>query len=137
MTTQVTLELPDHLYERAQELAAQQHQDVAGVITNLLKDALADGEQAGDGSKLNTSVRREIDAYTTLHPNLVKEYMGNYVAIFQGKLVDHDADFGALMKRVKSRYPDDFVLVRRVDRVPTRTITVRYGSYAKWAGWRC
>lgn len=125
MSTQVLLELPDHLYARAQELAAQHNQDVAGVITNLLQDALVNDEQRPDHQQPNASMQREINAYLALHPSLVALYLGKYVAIYQGELVDHDSDFSILMRRVESRYPDDFVLVRRVEHEPTRTITIR------------
>src|SRR5688572_12566384 len=104
MSTQIVLELPDHLYERARELAAQQKQDVAGVLTNLLQEALANGEQRPSPTQPNAAMQREINAYLELHPSLVANYLGQYVAIFQGKLIDHDPDFGVLMRRVESNY---------------------------------
>jgi hypothetical protein len=129
VTTQITLELPDHLYERAQELAAQQRQDVAGVITDLLNEALAVEGQMSGYTGPDAAVQREIDAYLEMYPRLVNDYLGKNVAMFHGKLVDHDEDFGALMKRIEAQYPDDFVLVKRVDSVPIRTITVRSPRY--------
>ena len=125
MTTQITLELPDHLYTRAQELAAQQKQDVARVITTLLGEALTAEEQLVDLTEPDPAAQREMEAYLDLYPALVTHYLGEYVAIFQGELVDHDVDFGTIMSRVESQYPDDFVLVTRVDTVPIRTINIR------------
>ncbi len=58
---------------------------------------------------------REVNAYEALHPELVKQFLGQFVAIYQGELVDHDADEDALMKRRQRDYAGKVVLVRRVE----------------------
>ncbi|MCP4356723.1 MAG: hypothetical protein GY796_01735 [Chloroflexi bacterium] len=55
-----------------------------------------------------------MDTYKKLHPQLVKQYLGKFVAIFQGELVDHDADKEALFFRIKENFPDQVVLQRQV-----------------------
>ncbi|MBK7216577.1 MAG: hypothetical protein IPH95_05770 [Candidatus Promineofilum sp.] len=61
---------------------------------------------------------REIEAYHRLHPELRERYKGQYVAIFQGQLVDHDQDAEVLLERTLARFPDEIVLQRRVEDTP-------------------
>jgi len=129
MAKQVTLELPDLLYARAQELAYQQKQGITEVITDLLNEALIVGEQTVGETKPDPTVQREVNAYLEMHPRLIRDYLGKYVAIFQGKLVDQDTNFSTLMRRIEVQYPTDFVLVKKVENEPIRTITVRSPRY--------
>lgn len=55
---------------------------------------------------------REIESFKLMHKQLVQDCLGQYVAIFQGKLVDHDSDPVALLQRIKQQYPDQVVLRR-------------------------
>jgi hypothetical protein len=128
MSTQITLDLPDHLYERAQALAAEQQQEVVDVITFLLRDALAaksSSSQRMDASHNIEKIEQEVDAFVALHDELQKLYFGEYVALLHGKVVDRDSEFGAIMQRINAAYPNDAVLVRKVDKTPTRTIHLR------------
>ena len=36
------------------------------------------------------------------------------MAVYQGRLIDHDAAFGPLLERVNVQYPDAFVLIRPI-----------------------
>jgi len=57
----------------------------------------------------------EVAAYYALHPMLWKMYPHQYVALHQGKLVDHDTDGFALSLRIYQHYPNQFVLIRQVE----------------------
>jgi hypothetical protein len=59
-----------------------------------------------------------------MHPKLVKCYLGQWVAIFQGKLVDHDTDEEALMERLQRDYADNLILVRQVEADADRELYV-------------
>jgi len=39
-----------------------------------------------------------------MRDELLKVYLGQHVALYQGKLVDHDEDAARLEKRVRERY---------------------------------
>ena len=49
-----------------------------------------------------------------MHAAWLEQYPGEYMAVFQGQLVDHDLSFGALLERIESRYPEERVLIRPV-----------------------
>jgi hypothetical protein len=61
-----------------------------------------------------TQREREKLAFQQMHPHLLEKYAGQYVAIYEGKLVDHDIDKQALFQRIDTAFPDVFVLIRPV-----------------------
>lgn len=55
---------------------------------------------------------------------LAKRYLGEYVALVEQQLVDHDADFSALAKRVFARFGTRPVFIHRCER-GHRTVHLR------------
>ena len=60
---------------------------------------------------------RERAAFTALHPTLLTQYPGEYVAIHNGALVDHDKDGLTLSLRVHQRFPHEFRARHRAGRL--------------------
>ena len=56
----------------------------------------------------------ETQAYARLHPELVRRYRNQFVAIHSGKLFDSDMDFETLFLRVQSRLGNLPVLIQQV-----------------------
>jgi hypothetical protein len=56
----------------------------------------------------------ENEAFTQLHPQLVNTYLGEYVAIHNGEVVDHDSDARSLHIRIRRKYGKAPVLIREV-----------------------
>lgn len=71
------------------------------------------------------TMQREIAAYVEMHPTLVENYLGQYVAVYQGRLVDHDPDAVALHHRITAAYPGEVVLRRQVQREATPVLRMR------------
>lgn len=71
------------------------------------------------------AMEREIAAYAAHHTELVRTYLGQYVAIHQGRVVDHDADRTALRRRLMVTHPDVIVLVRQVKAALPTPIHIR------------
>ena len=74
-------------------------------------ESLSDAER--DTSK---AFARESEAFYRLLPSLLSEKKGLFVALRNCAVVDQDADEMELCQRVCIQYPDDYVLVRKVDR---------------------
>ena len=70
-------------------------------------------------------IKAEAEAFRQLHPELVKQYLGRYVALHQGKVVDHDENFQALHQRIRRRFGRQPVLLRRVTPEPERVLVIR------------
>ena len=76
---------------------------------------------------VNTAVREYVDvmarrkihveskAFRVKHTELLQRYLGEYVAVHEGKIVDHDKDLSTLHRRVRRRYGrHTAVLLRQV-----------------------
>ena len=59
-------------------------------------------------------LKEETIAFEQLHSQLVKQHFGEYVAIYQGVLVDHDPDITALRRRIRAKFGQTPVLLREV-----------------------
>ena len=68
---------------------------------------------------------REIAAFETMKAGLLAHHLGEYVAIFQGTVVDHDVDKALLLSRLGQSYADEVVLVRQVRRDPRPPFRLR------------
>jgi len=71
------------------------------------------------------SLESEIQAFEAMHSALIQTHLGQYVALYRGRVIDADPDFETLYLRVRSQYADDPVLIRLVTREPTETIEIR------------
>lgn len=64
-------------------------------------------------------------AYRAMHRELLQRHLGQYVAISGGKLVDHDSDPVALLRRVRADFPNQIVLRRKVEPAAEQTLHIR------------
>jgi hypothetical protein len=138
MSTQITVKLADSLYERAQRFAELNQQELDEVISSFIEAGLADKEAIGeaeekmvDGTEPAPVLDRELEAYAALHPELKDRYMGKYVAIHHGKLVDIADDLEELAIRTKIKYGDDFVLIKQVRPEIMQTFVMRSPRIAR------
>lgn len=128
MTVELKVILDEDVYERVVRLARQRRQDLAETVAQFLAEELpGEGEEEAviSWSEADESVDREIAAYHRLHAELWRKYPGQHVAIQNERLVDHDTDDLALSRRIYSRYPDTFVLMRQVEALPESVIHLR------------
>lgn len=121
MTTRIVVELPDHVYRRVESLARQSRRSVKDVVAEVVDQSV----RSFPVNANREDMLRETAAYQRLHPALVKEFAGRYVAILHGQVVDHDADPIALLERVRANYPDQTVLRRKVEPTPERVLQFR------------
>lgn len=105
-----SLIIPDSLLERARQIARRQDRQVQEVVAEALEQGLPLLETAS----VPDALEREADAFDAMHTAWRQQYPGEYIAVYQGQLVDHDLSFGALLERIESRYPEERVLIRPV-----------------------
>ncbi len=70
-------------------------------------------------------IKAEAEAFCSMHAELAEKYLGQYVAIHNGKVVDHDKDFQPLHSRIRQRFGRQSVLLRCVEAEPERALTFR------------
>ncbi|VAW40164.1 hypothetical protein MNBD_CHLOROFLEXI01-415 [hydrothermal vent metagenome] len=125
MVEHIAVSIPQTLYQRVRKVARSRNRSVDDVLlVELLDQALPlDGKLEVDDEE--TAVSREMRAYLTLHPMLKEKYLGQHVAIFNGKLIDADKEYSALYQRIDERYPDQFVWLATVEEEAIPTLVFR------------
>ncbi len=121
MANQVTVTIPQAVYDRVKQLAILRNQKVADLLAEAIALVEADMATPSDEQRM----AREEAAYQTMYDILKTKYAGEYVAIFNGQLIDHDSDELALLRRLDAQYPDDIVLMRKVSAEPEPDLRMR------------
>lgn len=60
-------------------------------------------------------MEREVAAFEAMHEELKEQYLGQFVAIHQGQVMDSDSDEQLLLVRVRQNLSNDVVLFRKVE----------------------
>ncbi len=109
-TLQVTLDA--ELVDALKQTAAQQGVVIENVLADLARKYLREARRE--------KIRREFECYQAMHTELKAKYLGQHVAIHEGRLVDHDADVGTLAKRVRQRFGRTPILITQVEESPVQ-----------------
>ena len=78
-------------------------------------------------------IARETEAYERMHPRLVPELLGQWVAVHEGGIVDRDPDVSALLGRVRATFGRLPILIRQVSEQPVEEIRWRTPSTGRIA----
>ena len=70
-------------------------------------------------------LKRETLAFRALHAELLDKHPGEYVAIHQGQVIDHDPKLGEMYMRIDEQYPDEVILLKQVQTEIERVFMVR------------
>jgi hypothetical protein len=101
----LSLQKPE-LVERLEQVATAQGATVEELLYQAVSEYL---------DKLaHQKIQVESDAFEKLHPELVTKYLGEYVAIHDGVVVDHDIDVRTLHLRIRKQFGRIPVLLRQV-----------------------
>jgi len=74
------------------------------------------------------AIHAETETFWTMHDELLKEYQGQHIALYQSKVVDHDKDASRLAKRIHERFGWLPVLIAPVKPEPRQDL--------RWLGGR-
>jgi hypothetical protein len=125
MTLRVTIPLPEKTYKRVKQWAESRQQEIGEAIADYLTNNLPNSDlYVIPPAEQDDDVEREKQAYIRLHPALKKTHLGKYVAIYNGRLVDEDEEYGSLFERIDAHYPDEFVWMTQVKDEPIETLFV-------------
>lgn len=84
------------LVYQLEQLAEQTAQPVEKVLEAAVASYLDELQRV--------EIHAETRAYWELHQEMVELYPNQYVAIYQGKVVDHDPDVSQLEQRIRKRF---------------------------------
>ena len=108
------------LVEQIKRLAADQAQSAEKVLETAVQAHLDQLERE--------AIHAETEAFWDMHDELVKEYEGEHVALYQGEIVSHDVDASRLERRVREQFGELPVLIAPVAGRPRRDL--------RWIGGR-
>ena len=110
MGTQITLTIPDHIYQQVQQMAESEKRPIADIINHALSYTFP----AVHVHPRRAQMEQETAVFWANHLQLLSQYEGQYVAMYQGEVVDHDPDRLALVARIDEKYGDAIVLIKKV-----------------------
>ncbi|MEZ4712599.1 MAG: hypothetical protein R3A44_35755 [Caldilineaceae bacterium] len=106
------------------ELVAQTTTDETAASPDEAQAAIEEIEPIADTAR-EAAMLREEAAFRRLHPSLYKEYAGEYVAIHNEQLIDHDLDQVLLYRRMRQQHPGEFVWIAPVKESPDEILVFR------------
>ncbi len=112
MSTTITLQ--PRLVEQLEQVAVQRSVEAEELIEAAVRAYLRQMERE--------KIKAEAEAFCSTHAELAEKYLGQYVAIHDGKVVDHDEDFQTLHSRIRQRFGHQPVLLRLVEPEPRRVL---------------
>ena len=96
--------IPSDVVREAKAVAARRGVTLAGFVADTLVRALRDSDADGLPAQPSTDdLEEDMRWYSRNRERLVREYEGEYVAILDNRVLDHDADFEELAQRVFKR----------------------------------
>ena len=121
MRKQIILTVPEEIFEQATSIADATQQP----LDKVFEDALEQVFSPFPLHEKHEIMAQEVAAYRAMHPRLIESYLGDYVAIFQGEVIDHDEDVVALTQRIGEKLPNEVVLIRQVEQSAERILNMR------------
>ncbi len=94
------------LVERLEQVAAAQDVTTEALLNIAVSEFL--------DKMAHQKIQAESAAFVELHNQLLTKFLGDYVAIHNGEVVDHDSDVRTLHLRIRKRFGQAPVLLRQV-----------------------
>ena len=105
------------LRETLERDAEQDARSISDIVNEAVERYVRERQRA----KLD----KEIAAFEAIHAELRQKYLGQWVAINNQRLVDHDPDRLVLYRRTRSQYGHTSVLLREVTEQPQEEVWFR------------
>jgi hypothetical protein len=102
---QITIDLDENTYALISNEAKVKQRTIEDLVLDCIREKYNPSEMG-----VVDPMDIEMAAYETMHADLVRQYLGEFVAITDGKLVDHDFYPHLLMRRLRSTYPKTKVI---------------------------
>jgi glutamyl-tRNA reductase len=113
-----TVAVESELYNRIEKTAQEQQANVDEILSQAIRRYLWELDRR--------KISEESKIYRQRHPELKEQYLGQYIAMHNGQVVDHDADFQTLRQRIRQRFEHTPVMITSVQEIAERPL-VRQG----------
>lgn len=112
-----TMTIEPALYQRMMQTASTQDVTPEDVLQEALRHYFWDLDRG--------KIRDEARQYRQKHAQLKEAFLGQFIAIHEGQVVDHDAEFAPLYKRVREKFAPLPVMITQVKDSADEMITRR------------
>lgn len=112
-----TITLDPELVQQIESLGGKGAKDTQAFVEQAVRVYLLQAQRE--------KIRAETTAFTAQYEQLRAAYLGQYVAIHQGEVIDHDADLRTLHLRVFERLGHTPVLLKQVTDRPEQELVFR------------
>jgi Arc/MetJ family transcription regulator len=112
------LVIEPQLYTRVAQAAEEHKIDIDRLLTEAIRRYLWELDRR--------KISEESLTYQQRHAELKAQYLGQYIAMCDGQVVDHDTDVVALRQRVRLRFGRKPVMITRVEEIAERPLA-RHG----------
>ena len=122
-----TIAVAPELYRRVEEVSLEHKASISEILTEAIRRYLWELDRR--------KISEESKTYRQRHAELKALYLGQYIAMHKGQVVDHDSDFQALRQRIRRRFGRTPVMITLVEDVAERPL-VRHGFRLGMSGLR-
>lgn len=113
----MTVNIKSETLNELEEIASQYGLEADDLLNKALKNYRRQLEE--------TKIEAEKQHFLRQHSLLKKNYLGRFIALHHGQIVDHDQDFETLHRRIRQKYGREAILMRRVEEEPDRPLVWR------------
>jgi len=110
----ILAQIEQTLYQRAEQVAREQSRSISDLLNAALQSYLWELDRR--------KIAEEGAHYRRQHAQLRQEYLGEYIAMHKGAVVDHGEEFTQLRQRVQERLPGTAVMITLVTEEPISTL---------------
>ena len=111
-----SVELRPQLIEQLKNEAARRRTSLEALANDWLEEQLWEAK--------HKKINEEAERFRAKHAELLAQYAGQYVAMRDGLVIDHDPNLVTLHGRIRSQYGDEPILMAPVTSEPVQTFRV-------------
>lgn len=112
------VKLPQDLYDAVRKKATAQQKTADDLVTEWVSEHLDESET----SEIILAFEQEIAAFERLKPTLVKQYPGQFVAIYQGEVIATGDEKLALLEQVREQFGNIVCYIEKASPDSPRTV---------------
>lgn len=117
---QQTVQIPQDLYDAVNKRAKTQRKSADDLVVEWVSEKVGETETA----EAEKAFKQEIAAFAALKPELLKQYPGQYVAIYRGQVVGNGDSRLALVKEVYNQFGEVPCYVEKVTLESPRRVRI-------------
>ena len=115
------IQLPQDLYEAVHKKAAAQQKTTDDLVIEWVSERLNEAST----SEVTRSFEAEIAAFEQMRSVLLQQYPGQYVAIYEGKVIASGNEKLALLEQVREQFGNIVCYIEKVALDSPRTVRIQ------------